>query len=102
MSEKGDRQAGILFAGPFLYQAKVFYQCSSPALAHIAQVLRALHGGSVSAMVVDYAYIAVSGKVLHKRIISFLVLGHTVGDLENAFRLADRLKNCYRKLYTIC
>ena len=90
MAEKADFQSRVLFLGPILNEKKVFDKGIGPAFEHKAQVFRAFDGFAMSTMVVDDAYPALFAEIIHKWKIAFLVLGHSVGNLENAFGFAFR------------
>ena len=86
MAVEDDFESGILRPDPVVHHADIFHHGLPSAVIHIAEVFRVLYGSSVAAVVVNDADKTVCRQELHQRDISFLVLAHSVHQLDNAAR----------------
>ena len=97
MAEQIDRKARILLLHIEHHLLQVIADSAHLVGAEVAEASLLGDAAAVSAMVVHLAHITVLGKILHKRIVTLLVLSHTVREHNDSLGLTHRLDNSHRQ-----
>jgi hypothetical protein len=88
VAEEVAGESGVQLFHLLIDKQKVVNQRFIASCVEISKIFAAEDGFSVTSVVIDDADIAVAAEEFHKRKVPFLVLAHSVGELDDAFGLS--------------